>query len=148
MTQDWHLPDPHYQPAFYADVPLKRLLAFAIDTVILLLATLLLALISFGLVLIFLLPVWWLLNFAYRAVTLANGSATPGMRLLAIEFRTADGRRFDQTAALLHTAGFMLSFTFFPVQVVSMILMVTSPRAQGLTDHVLGSVAINRRAQG
>ena len=30
------------------------------------------------------------------------------------------------------------------VQVVSVILMFTSSRGQGLTDHVLGTVAINR----
>ncbi|MDQ2089110.1 RDD family protein [Marimonas arenosa] len=147
MTQRWHLPDPHSQPEFYADVPLKRFLAFLFDTVLLLIVALLLALLTFGLAVLLLVPTWWLLNFAYRAITLANGSATWGMRLVAIEFRTADGRRFDQHEAFLHTLGFMLSFTFFPVQVISMILMATSPRAQGLTDRIMGCVAINRRAQ-
>ena len=148
MTQTWHLPDPHSQPEFYADVPLKRLLAFLIDTVLLLIVTVLVVVLTLGLAAIFILPAWWLLNLAYRAVTLANSSATPGMRLVAIEFRTARGERFDQQAAFLHSLGFMLSFTFFPLQVVSMILMATSPRAQGLTDQIMGSVAINRRATG
>ncbi|MFY9320584.1 MAG: RDD family protein, partial [Lentibacter algarum] len=36
-TQSFDLPDPHYQPEFYADVPLKRLISWAIDTVIIVL---------------------------------------------------------------------------------------------------------------
>ena len=35
---------------------------------------------------------------------------------------------------------------FFVLQVISIVLMLTTPRAQGLTDHVLGTVALNRRA--
>ena len=146
MTSDWPLPDPHFQPEFYADVPLKRFLAFLIDTTLLLLVAVLLVVLTLGLAAILIVPVWWLLNFAYRAISLANWSATPAMRLLAIEFRDARGAPLSQSDAFAHTLGFMLSFTFFPAQVVSMILMATSPRAQGLTDHVLGTVAINRPA--
>ena len=148
MTQDWHLPDPRYQPEFYADVPLKRQLAFVIDTTLLLIAALVIVLFSAGLAALLFLPVWWLLNLAYRTVTLANWSATPGMRLLAIEFRAASGHRFDRAQAFWHSLGFMLSFTFFPLQLVSMLLMATSDRAQGLTDQVMGCVAVNRRAGG
>jgi hypothetical protein len=36
-TQSFDLPDPHYQPEFYADVPLKRLISWAIDTVLIVL---------------------------------------------------------------------------------------------------------------
>ena len=145
---DWHLPDPHSQGEFYADVPLKRFLAFLVDTVLLLAITVVIVIFTLGLAVIFLYPVWWLLNFAYRSVTLANSSATPGMRLFAIEFRNARGQRLDQAEALQHTLGFMLSITFFPVQLVSMVLMASSPRGQGLSDHVLGTVALNRRAAG
>lgn len=144
----WHLPDPHHQAEFYADVPAKRLFAFLVDTLLMLLLAVVIVILTLGIAAIFIVPVWWLLNFAYRTITLANGSATPGMRLFAIEFRNARGARFDQTDAFLHTLGFMLSFTFFPVQVVSMILMATSARGQGLSDHALGTVAINRRAAG
>jgi hypothetical protein len=70
------------------------------------------------------------------------------MRLFAIEFRNANGQRLDQAEAFQHTLGFMLSFTFFPVQILSMVLMATSARGQGLTDHILGTVALNRRAAG
>lgn len=143
---DWRLPDPHSQAEFYADVPLKRFLAFLVDTLLLLLITVLLVVLTFGLAVIFIAPAWWLLNLAYRTATLANASATPGMRLFAIEFRTLQGQRLDPALAFWHSLGFMLSFAFFPVQLLSMVLMVTSARGEGLSDHLLGTVALNRRA--
>ncbi|MEQ9675153.1 MAG: RDD family protein, partial [Roseovarius indicus] len=30
----WHIPDPVTQPEFYADVPVKRLIAWVVDTII------------------------------------------------------------------------------------------------------------------
>lgn len=146
MQSDWTLPDPQRQPEFYADVPIKRALAFIVDTVILLAAALVLVLLTFGLALFVLVPVWGALNIAYRALTLARYSATPGMRLMAIEFRDASGARLSSETAALHTLGLVFSFVFLPVQVVSAVLMATGPRGQGLTDMVLGTVALNRRA--
>ncbi len=143
---DWHLPDPQFQPEFYADVPLKRLIAFFVDTLLILALTVIVALLSLGLALILILPLWWLLNFAYRWVTITQGSATPGMRLVALELRDRLGRPLDQVLALQHTLGFMLSITFFPLQVISVALMLTDARKQGLTDKLLGTVALNRRA--
>ena len=32
-------------------------------------------------------------------------------------------------------------------QIISIVLMLTSPRAQGLSDHVLGTAAVNRAAR-
>jgi uncharacterized RDD family membrane protein YckC len=69
------------------------------------------------------------------------------MRLVSIEMRRADGDRFDLGTAFLHTLGFHVSFAFFVVQIVSIVLMLTTNRAQGLTDHLLGTVAINRVAR-
>ena len=145
-TPDWRLPDPALQPAFYADVPLKRFLAFLVDFVLLLILAAVLVIFTFGIAAIFMAPVWWLLNLFYRSVAIAQGSATPGMRLFAIEFRNADGHRLSGGEAFLHSLGFMISFTFFPLQLVSMAMMVLSERKQGLTDHAMGTVAINRRA--
>ena len=146
MSDDWTLPDPHYQPGFYADVAMKRLFAFIVDTVLLILATLLFALLSFGIGFFLLIPLWLAMNLAYRTIALARWSATPGMMLFAIEFRDARGHRFDQAAAFQHSLGFVFSWMFPPVQLVSAILMATGERGQGLTDLVLGSVAINRPA--
>lgn len=144
---DWHLPDPETQPAFYQDVTTKRLLAWLIDTfVIALICVMILPFTAFtG---IFFFPFLMLVvGFAYRVITITNGSATLGMRLLAIEFRKSDGQRFDLSSAFLHTLGLTISFAFPILQVISVVLMLTSARGQGLTDHILGSVAINRAAR-
>jgi hypothetical protein len=66
---------------------------------------------------------------------------------MGIELRDRHGRRFDLAMAGLHTMGYVLSFGMAPLQVISVVLMLTSARAQGLTDHVLGSAAINRPSE-
>ncbi|WP_270732995.1 RDD family protein [Shimia sp. Alg240-R146] len=141
------LPDPEIQSEFYADVPFKRFIAWVVDSIlVVLLCVVVLPLTAFTGIFFFgfLLLV---VGFAYRVITLANGSATWGMRLVSIEMRRADGDRFDLGTAFLHTLGFHVSFAFFVVQIVSIVLMLTTNRAQGLTDHLLGTVAINRAAR-
>lgn len=142
----WHIPDPVTQPEFYADVPVKRLVAWVADT--LLVAVICLLILPFtAFTGLFFFPLLMLtVGFAYRVATIARGSATWGMRLVAIEFRTLSGRRFDLPMAFLHTLGFTLSCLFAILQIASVVLMLTTPRAQGLTDHLLGTVALNRRA--
>ena len=146
MTQTWSIPDPYHQPEFYADVPVKRLLAWVVDS--LLIAALVALIIPFtAFVGLFFLPVLFLiLGFLYRWITIAGGSATWGMRLMAIELRDGYGRRFDSATALLHTLGYTISLAFPLLQIISIGLMLTGSRKQGLTDHMLGTVAINRRA--
>lgn len=142
----WEIPDPDFQPEFYADVPLKRLLAWVVDTLIVLVgAVLVLPFTAFtGL---FFFPALLLgLGFAYRVITIARGSATWGMRLLAIEFRTVAGSRFDSTMAFAHTGLFTLACLISPLQLLSIILIAIDKRAQGLPDRILGTVVLNRRA--
>ncbi|TCL09727.1 RDD family protein [Shimia isoporae] len=141
------LPDPELQSEFYADVPFKRFMAWIIDTILVTVVCVLIVPLTaftgiffFGFLLL-------VVGFAYRAITLANNSATWGMRLTSIEMRRMDGNRFDLGTAFLHTLGYHISFTFFIIQVVSIVLMMTTARAQGLTDHLLGTVAINRAAR-
>ena len=140
-----HLPDPFRQPQFYASVPGKRLVAWLVD----LLLTLILCLIALpltGFLGIFFWPAMLLvIGFAYRVVTLANGSATFGMRFAGIELRDANGARLDTGLALLHTLGYTISFGFPILQVISIVMMLTGARGQGLTDAFLGTVAINRQ---
>jgi uncharacterized RDD family membrane protein YckC len=96
---------------------------------------------------LFFFPVLMLIvGFVYRVITIANGSATWGMRLMAIEFRRADGARFDLGAAFLHTLGYSISWAFPILQLISVVLMATTEKGQGLTDHVMGTVALNRAA--
>ncbi|MFD1511254.1 RDD family protein [Lacimonas salitolerans] len=141
------LPDPQLQPEFYADVPTKRLLAFVVDTVLIIGICLVILPFTAFTGLLFFPFLMLVVGFAYRVITLSNGSATWGMRLMAIEFRTTQGTRFDFVTACLHTLGYTLSMGTFIVQAASIVMMLTSERGQGLSDLVLGTVALNRSAQ-
>ena len=140
------LPDPGTNPEFYASIPSKRFLAWVMDTVLIAILCLALSILSVGVGFFFWPVLFVIMSFAYRSVTLARGSATWGMAVMAVEVRRHDGERLDWLTAMLHTLGYMVSMALFLPQVVSVILMLISPRAQGLTDHVLGTVVINRRA--
>ena len=96
---------------------------------------------------LFILPLVWLsVGFLYRWVTISGRSATWGMRVMSIEFLDRYGQRFDAGTAFLHTLGYSLSMAFVLPQILSVALMMVTRRGQGLTDMVLGSVAINRHA--
>ena len=146
MDSTWGLPDPDTEAEFYDDVPTKRLIAWFADTIVIGLIVLLLTVLSIFTALFVLPLVWMGVSFLYRWLTIASRSATPGMRLVSIELRRADGTRFDGVTALLHTAGYAFSVVTFPLQLVSIVLMLMTARKQGLTDLVLGTAAINRPA--
>ncbi|MHC0053165.1 RDD family protein [Actibacterium sp. D379-3] len=142
------LPDPDLHGEFYADVPVKRLVAFVVDTVLIVVLTVLVLPFTAFTGLFYFPFLATVIGFAYRVVTLASGSATWGMRLVALELRRGDGRRFDLTMAVLHTFLFSVFFSFLLPQIASAVLMLTGRRAQGLHDHLLGTAAINRAAAG
>ncbi len=138
-------PDPHTQPEFYQGIPTKRLLAWGVDMIII--VGLCLVILPFTVFTgIFFFPLMMLVvGFIYRVATLANGSGTWGMRLLSMELRQANDRPLDAGTAFMHTLGYSVSIAMAPLQLISVILMLTSERRQGLTDMVLGTVALNRR---
>ena len=141
-----HLPDPYRQPQFYDGVAGKRLIAWLIDSLLILLicagAVLLTAFVG-----LLIWPLLYLtLGFAYRVVTLANGSATWGMRFAGVEIRDNRGARLDLAQAFAHTLGYTVSFAVPILQVISVVMMLTGARGQGLTDTMLGTVALNRRS--
>lgn len=138
------LPDPATRPDFYDGVVLKRGVAWIADTILIALLTALAVPLTAFLGLFFLPVLYGVVSFLYRWVSLSRGSATPGMRLTAIEFRDRFGAPLDSGAALLHTTGYTLSIMIFPLLLVSIALMLISERGQGLTDHVLGTTALNR----
>ena len=140
------LPDPAFDAGFYADVAPKRLIAWIVDTVLIVLVTAVLVPLTAFTALFFLPLLVLTVGFLYRWATLASRSATWGMRLVAIEFRRADGTRLDGATALLHTLGYTVSMAMVLPQVISVVLMLTGARGQGLSDHVLGTAAINRPA--
>lgn len=140
------LPDPDTQPQFYQSVPSKRLIAWIIDSAITFVLCLG-AMLATAFVGLFVWPLLFLvLGFAYRVVTIASGSATWGMRFAGIELRDTTGARLDLGQAVAHTAGYTISFAVPILQVISVVMMLTGARGQGLSDTVLGTVALNRRA--
>ncbi|MBP0482834.1 RDD family protein [Sagittula sp. M10.9X] len=140
-----HLPDPDRQAGFYDGVTVKRGLAWLVDTVLIALATAVLATIT--IVGLFMIPMIYLLvGFVYRWATLSRGSATWGMRLMSIELRDAWGQRLSPGLAFLHVAGYVVSMSTVLIQCVSVVLMFVDARGRGLTDMVLGTVMLNRRA--
>ncbi len=138
-------PDPDTQPQFYTGVPTKRLVAWILDMVLIVLICLaMLPFTAFTGILFF--PFLMLIvGFLYRVATLTGGSATWGMRLLSLEIRQGDDRPLDGATALLHTLRYSVSLALPVLQLISIVLMLTSARRQGLTDMVLGTVALNKR---
>ncbi|ROT98568.1 RDD family protein [Histidinibacterium lentulum] len=138
------LPDPALRPDFYRAVPAKRLGAWIVD--ILAVAVACMVLLPFtAFTGIFFFPLMMLVvGFLYRWSTIAQGSATPGMWLMGIEFRDRDGERLSGGTAFAHTLLYSVSLAVAPLQLISVILMLVTPRRQGLGDHLLGTAAINR----
>ncbi len=142
MTQT---PDPDMQPEFYDGIPVKRLLAWVVDMIVIIaLCVLILPFTAFtGL---FFFPFLVLVvGFIYRVMTLASGSATWGMRLMGMELRTLRDAPFDFGTALVHTLGYSFSWAMAPLQLISVIMMCLTDRRQGLSDVVMGTVAVNKR---
>lgn len=138
------LPDPDHDQAFYDGVPAKRLFAWVVDVVIV-------SAITFVLGLLTLSALWWIwpltfivVNFLYRAGTIASGSATLGMRVMSLELRGPTGARLSGVEAAIHTLSYMVATGFVILQLISVAMMALGSRHQGLHDLVIGSVAINR----
>ncbi|WP_133488734.1 RDD family protein [Aliiroseovarius marinus] len=143
----WGLPDPDTQAEFYQDVTLKRLLAWVIDVALIVAICFVIGLLTFGIGFFLWGLVYLAVGFVYRTTALTNKSATLGMRLTAIELRRHDGQRFDRQTAALHTLGYYLSMSTAVLQMISIVMMFTTARGQGLGDMVLGTAAINRAAE-
>ncbi|WP_089233068.1 RDD family protein [Tropicimonas sediminicola] len=145
MTEpSWGLPDPEYNAELYADVPVKRAIAWIVDALVIFGITLLVLPFTAFTALFFYPLLWLFVSFLYRTFTIANGSATLGMRLMSIELRTFRGERFSFPDAAMHTLMHMVCFSFLLPQIASAILMLTTARGQGLPDLALGSTALNR----
>ncbi|CUH44541.1 MULTISPECIES: RDD family protein [Ruegeria] len=141
-----HLPDPDRQPEFYQSVATKRFIAWLFDIAFISLLCTVAILLTFGLGFFVLALIYAVVSFVYRVITIANGSATLGMRFMGIELRDSFGSRMDLGKAVAHTAGYFVSMAFPVIQIISVIMMLTSARGQGLTDAFLGTVMINQRA--
>lgn len=142
------LPDPKMDADYYDGVPMRRAIAWVVDAIIIFVGSLIvvgfLGLLTFGVAFFFGGLLALVASFAYRVIFIANRSATPGMMLMGIEFRTFSGQRFSLVEALVHTTLFMLLFASFFGQIASIITMTTTNYGRSLPDFVLGSTVINR----
>ncbi|MDA7424199.1 RDD family protein [Thalassococcus lentus] len=141
-----HLPDPIRQAEFYEGVTLKRGVAWIFDFIITALLVVPVLVFTAFLGVFFLPLLFFIVGFFYRVFTITHGSATLGMRMMAIEFRDMHGQRLDRQQAFMHTLGYTFTIMTFLLQLVSIGFMFTSERGQGLTDMALGTVALNKRA--
>jgi len=139
-------PDPTSHREFYDHVLTKRLFAFLIDTALITLITGMFVVFTAFVALLFVGFLGLVISLIYRIVSLAGRSATPGMRLMGIQFRTHRGNRLSSGLAIAHTIGFTLSMSMVLPQVISIILMLTTARGQSLIDLLLGTAVINRSA--
>jgi uncharacterized RDD family membrane protein YckC len=141
---DMRIPYPHSHPKFYESVTTKRFFAWLIDSIIVLGILIITSPFTFF-VSLFLFPFFYAaIDFVYRTATLTMGSATFGMRLMAVELRHESGHRLDFVTSLFHTIGLYVSYAFVLVQIASIGMMVTRDDRKGLTDLVVGTVMVNR----
>jgi len=70
----WGLPDPEHSPELYADVPLKRFLAWVVDFAVIAAATAVVVPFTFFTGLFFLPLLFLFVGFLYRWATIASGS--------------------------------------------------------------------------
>ncbi len=145
------VPDPVRDSQFYEGVPVRRLIAFCIDLLVIialwcvvLVVGLIISVLTLGLGTPLAAAVFAATGFLYRWVMLAERSATVGMVVTGIEVRNAAGDRLNPVVAFLHVAGFYTSVFITPLLVIGWFLMASSPYRRLLHDLFLGTVVINR----
>ena len=139
------LAGPDLPAAAFTGVRTRRMVAFCLDfTLVSILAVVLwiaLVVVSFGLFLLVLPPLWPFVAFFYNGLTVSGPRmATPGMRLLDIEMRFPDGDPVTFVAAALHGVMLYLSWLFPPVFLVS--LLTDGKRC--LHDMLAGVIVVRR----
>ncbi|WP_458790311.1 RDD family protein [Yoonia sp. MH D7] len=138
------LPDPATKPEFYDGVLFKRALAWLFDVVMIGIICAIIVPFTAFTALFFFPFLMLVIGFTYRWFTIAGKSSTWGMRLMGIELRDHNGLRLQSGTAFAHTFGYTASVAMAPLQLISVLTMIVTPRKQGLIDHLLGTAAINR----
>ena len=123
----------------------RRVIALAADFVVVsIVATLLwmaLLVLTFGLFLALLPPLFPFVAFFYNGTAVSGRRmATPGMRAFDLQLRALDGGRPSFVAAALHGVMLYLSWLFLPVFLVSLV----APDKRCLHDMLAGLIAVRR----
>ena len=142
-----NLPDPRTQAEFYSDVTIKRFVAWVFDAILISILTFLVVLFTAFTAILIIGFVSLVISLAYRWLTISAWSATPGMRLVAVELRNHRGEKLDSNTAFLHSALFLTLKSFIIPQLISIAMMLFTERGQSLHDAFCGVVALNRAAR-
>lgn len=141
--------DPDTQPELFEGILSKRIIAFLVDAVLIVVLMIPAALVVFVLGVVTL-GIGWLLYsvlfilvaLGYVGLTLGGpASATPGMRMAGIEMRTWSGAPMFTLLAIIHALLF-----WFSVSLLSPLILIVglfTSRRQLLHDILLGTVVVN-----
>lgn len=150
--------DPQAEPDLFEGILSKRIVAFLIDAVLIVvlmipaaLIVLILGIVTLGLAWLLFPILFAIVSLGYVGLTLGGAaSATVGMRVMGIEMRTWSGQRMFPLLAAMHA----LLFWFSVGLLTPLILLVGlfTERKQLLHDLLLSVVALNsdalRRREG
>lgn len=142
--------DRQLYPQLYRDILARRVIAFVIDAVLVVLlwipvflVALMLTIITFGFAWVLMPPLFAIVALAYIAMTLGGPeSSTIGMRTMGIELRTGTGMRIYPLLAIIHAALFWASMTLTPI---ILIVGLFNDRHRLLHDILTGTVMLDSR---
>jgi uncharacterized RDD family membrane protein YckC len=129
-----------------AGVRSRRILALCFDFILVSVMVAVLWIVSivltFGLALFFLPPLWPIVAFFYNGLSVSGPKmATPGMRAMDLEMRMHEtGARVPFINAAAHAVLFYLSWFFPPIFLVSLV----DPEKRCLHDIIAGVVIVRR----
>jgi uncharacterized RDD family membrane protein YckC len=129
-----------------AGVRSRRILALCFDFILVSVMVAVLWIVSivltFGLALFFLPPLWPIVAFFYNGLSVSGPKmATPGMRAMDLEMRMHEtGARVPFINAAVHAVLFYVSWFFPPVFLVSLV----DPEKRCLHDIIAGVVIVRR----
>lgn len=134
-------------PEALAGVRTRRILAVGVDflvvSVIAFVLWLVLLVLTLGLSLVVLPPLFPFVAFFYNGLTVSGSRmATPGMQLMDLEIRRTDGTRVPFLYAAVHAVLFYVSWMFPPILLVS--LLADDKRC---LHDMLAGVVVTRRVR-
>lgn len=141
--------DPQVHPELFEEILPRRILAFAVDAVIVIvacvpafLAVVILGVLTFGLGWLLFPFVFAIVGLGYLALTLGGSeSATIGMRAAGLEMRTLGGDKMYPLLAVLHGLVFWVLVGLLTPLIL--IVGLLSNRSRLLHDMLLGVVLLN-----
>jgi uncharacterized RDD family membrane protein YckC len=148
-----HAYDPVAQPQLFNGVIGKRIIAFLVDAVIILvltalaaLAVLVLGVITLGLGWLLFPIVFPVVGLGYNAVTIGGpNSATVGQRLMGLEVRMWFGGKVTPLIAAFHALLFWVSLYTLILWLINVLWAFFDSRKRCLHDIFAGVLVVNRR---